>query len=46
MAEFGGSLVDGNDEAEGSRERMGTGMLAGMTDGGIELHEVQSQLRC
>ena len=46
MAEFGGSLVDGNDGAEGSRERMGTGMPAGTTDGGIELHEVQSQMGC
>ena len=42
MAEFGGSLVDENAEAEGSREAVETGMPAGMTEDGIELDEYQS----
>ena len=43
MAEFGGSLVDENAEAEGSREEVETGMSAGTTEEGIELDEYQSQ---
>ena len=45
MSEFGGSLVDENAEAEGSREfqEVEIGMPAGMTEDGIELHEYQSR---
>ena len=43
MSEFGGSLVDENAEAEGSREGVETGMPAGTMEDGIELHEYQSQ---
>ena len=40
MAEFGGSLVDENAEAEGSREGVET-MPAGTMEDGIELDEYQ-----
>ena len=43
MAEFGGSLVDENAETEGSGEGVETGMFAGMTEDGMELHDFQSQ---
>ena len=39
MAEFGGSFVDENAETEGSGEGVETGMLAGTTEDGMELHE-------
>ena len=35
--------MDGNSEAEGSREGVETGMPAGTMEDGIELHEYQSQ---
>ena len=41
MAEFGGSLVDGN--AEASMEEVEAGVPAGMTEDGIELEEFQPQ---
>ena len=43
MSEFGGSLVDENAEAEGSREGVETGMPAGTMEDGIELDEYQLQ---
>ena len=41
MAEFGGSLVDGNAEAEVSMEEMEPGVPAGMTEDGIELEKLE-----
>ena len=41
MAEFGGSLVDGNPEA--STEEVEPGVPAGMTEDGFELEEFQPQ---
>ena len=39
MSEFGGSLVDENAEAEGSKEGVETGIPAGTMEDGIELDE-------
>ena len=41
MAEFGGSLVDGN--AEASKEEVDPGVPEGVTEDGIELEEFQPQ---
>ena len=38
VTEFGGSLVDENDEAEGSKGEVGVGIPAGTTENGMELH--------
>ena len=43
MAEFGDSVVDGNAEAEASREEVEPRMTAGMSEGGIEQEDFQSR---
>ena len=43
MAEFGDSVVNGNAEAEASREGAEPRMTAGMSEGGIEQEVFQSR---
>ena len=43
MAEFGDSVVNGNAEAEASREGAEPRMTAGMSEDGIEQEEFQSR---